>query len=200
MYPALNEPNLLVVAGPTLPDWKDCVVIAGSRSATPYGTSVAMTIAREAALRGKVVISGLAYGIDAAAHRAVVVESMRTMAVLPSGLDRVYPSAHASLAQDILDSGGWLVTEYPPGTTPTRTRFLRRNEVMAAMASHVIIVEASMRSGSMSMANRANAAGCKVGAVPGPVTSMTSEGTHHLIFTGQAELVTPDYLDEFFSS
>ena len=143
----------------TLPDPEDCVVIAGARSATAYGTQLAADLAATCVNAGKVVVSGLAYGIDSAAHRgALAVAPRSTIAVLASGVEPhsvIYPSAHQPLAQSILDADGWLVSEYPAGTRSSRQRFLDRNHLMARMARHVIIVEAAPWGGSMHMAKMA---------------------------------------------
>ena len=163
------------------------LAIVGSRAATAYGTNIAQRLAENASTNGYVVVSGGAFGIDAAAHRASV---HRTIVVLPAGIDRMYPSAHAEMFRGILRAGGLLVSEYPEGRHPTRTQFLDRNRLIAALSLGTVVVEAGRRSGSMSMAGATLKLGPRLMAVPGPVTSAQSEGCHQLIRDYQAKLVS----------
>lgn len=165
------------------------VAIVGSRAATAYGTEQAMNMANDLTQQGVTVVSGLAFGIDAAAHRGALSAGGATIAVLPCGIDRVYPLAHAVLAETILNRGGLLVSEYEPGAVPSRTRFLDRNRLIVALTQGTVVVESALRSGSMNSATWATGLGRVLMAVPGPVTSTASHGTNELIRAGQASLV-----------
>jgi DNA processing protein len=138
--------------------------------------------------RGVAVISGGAYGIDGAAHRAALASDGVTVAVLAGGIDILYPAGHSGLLHRI-GSNGLLVTEYPPGVRPARHRFLTRNRLVAAFAGAAVVVEAGLRSGAANTAAWARSLGRVVGAVPGPVTSSASAGCHALLRDG-AHLVT----------
>ena len=166
----------------------DQVTITGARAATSYGEHVAGELAGAVARDERVVVAGGAYGIEGAAHRAVLAAGGDTIAVLPCGVDRLYPTGHSDLLERVADVG-LLVSELPPGTTPTRHRFMARARIMAALSSATVIVEAAWRSGSLAVAHRAQELGRAVGAVPGPVTSATSVGTHGLLREGTASLV-----------
>ncbi|HET7278641.1 MAG TPA: DNA-processing protein DprA [Dermatophilaceae bacterium] len=163
--------------------------IVGARAATRYGEEVAREMAAGLAERGFAVMSGAAFGIDAAAHRGALAVGGLTIAVLASGVDRPYPAAHANLLTTIV-AEGLVVSEVAPGSAPTRSRFLRRNRIIATATNGTIIVEAGLRSGSLSTAGEAEAHGRPVAAVPGPVTSMVSAGCHQWIREGRAQLVT----------
>ncbi|MDF8263822.1 DNA-processing protein DprA [Luteipulveratus flavus] len=165
------------------------VAVVGARSATAYGERVAAELGAGLAERGFTIVSGAAFGIDAAAHRGALAVDGRTVAALACGVDRAYPSAHADLLAEIRE-GGVVVSEVPPGSAPIRPRFLARNRLIAAMTRGTVVVEAGLRSGSLSTARRAIDCGRPVGAVPGPVTSVTSAGTNQLIREHQAELVS----------
>lgn len=167
---------------------EDSVALVGSRASTAYGDRVASEWAAELAGGGTTVVSGGAYGIDAAAHRGALAEDGPTIAVLANGLDEVYPRSHVSLLGRVREVG-LLVSEYPPGEHPTRPRFLARNRLIAALSGATVIVEAAARSGARNTATWANACGRPVGAVPGPVSSAQSFGTHRLIRDGEATLV-----------
>ena len=132
---------------------------------------------------------GGAYGIDAAAHRAALASGGPTVAVLPCGPDHAYPREHAALFVEIAARGA-VVSEYPPGALPDRRRFLARNRVIAALPRATVVVEAVRHGGTLVTARRASELGRPVMAVPGPVTSAMSAGSHDLIRTGQAVLVT----------
>ncbi|WP_104177426.1 DNA-processing protein DprA [Cryobacterium sp. Y50] len=146
--------------------------------------------ASELASQGRTIISGGAYGIDESAHRAAIMSFPgSTIAVLATGLDRLYPTGHEQLFERIEQSGGLLVSEFPPGSAPTRWRFLQRNRMLAALSGATVVVEAGHRSGSLNVAGQAHALGRPVAAVPGPVTSPASAGCHRLIQEGIASLV-----------
>lgn len=166
------------------------VALVGSRASTPYGEDTAGTLAAAFAAADGTVVSGGAYGIDAAAHRgALAAEDGATLAVLAGGLDRLYPRGNSELLERIRDRH-LLVSEAPPGTAPTRWRFLARNRLIAALSQATIVVEASWRSGALSTARLADQLSRPVGAVPGPVTSAASAGCHRLIRERGAVLVT----------
>ncbi|WP_054952089.1 DNA-processing protein DprA [Flaviflexus massiliensis] len=156
------------------------VSIVGARAATNYGTSVATDLGRDLAST-HVLVSGGAYGIDAAVHRAALAHHGRTIVVLAGGADRVYPAAHRELFDAVLISGGAIVSEQPPGAAPARHRFLSRNRIIAALGQTTIVIEAGYRSGALSTARWAAEIGRDVGAVPGPVTSALSQGTNQLL-------------------
>lgn len=167
----------------------DRATITGSRAATAYGEHIAGELATGLADEERVVVSGGAYGIEGAAHKSVLAASGQTIAVLASGLDRPYPPGHSDLLNRIGDVG-LLVSELPPGATPTRHRFLARNRLLAALSGATVIPEAGPRSGSMTTVIAAHELGRGVGAVPGPVTSAASAGPNELIKQGFASLVT----------
>lgn len=165
------------------------VSLVGARAASEYGVTVASDIAEGLVGRRFTVVSGAAYGIDAAGHRGALAVDGCTVAVLASGVDRPYPSAHTGLLRDIACTGA-VVSEVPPGCAPYRSRFLARNRIIAALGCATVVVEASLRSGSLSTAREARTLLRPVGAVPGPVTSMTSAGCHALVRETDAVLVT----------
>ena len=169
-----------------LPAAQRSVAIVGSRDATGYGLSVAGDLAKGLADRGLTVISGGAYGIDGQAHRAALASSSRalpTVAVMAGGVDRYYPSGHEDLLREIARRG-LMVSELPPGASPTRHRFLKRNRLIAAMSCLTVVVEARWRSGALSTARRAGEIGRHVAAVPGSVFSANSAGCHRLLREG----------------
>ena len=165
------------------------IALVGARSATSYGTQVASDLAAGLCERGFAVISGGAFGIDAAAHRGALAVDGVTVAVMAGGIDRLYPASHGNLLGQITRTGG-VVTEQPPGTAPIGSRFLGRNRLIAALGCGTVVVEASLRSGSLNTAGHAQAINRPVAVVPGPVTSMQSAGCHHFVRDRGAELVT----------
>lgn len=165
------------------------ITFSGSRAATGYGTHVTRELATSAVDNEQVIVSGGAYGIDAAAHRAALTEGGHAIAVMSGGLDRPYPAGHAELLSRVADIG-LVVSEQPPGIQPSRQRFIARNRLLAGLSGSTLIVEAGPRSGSMQIAREAAALGRAVGAVPGPVTSAASYGTHILMREGTAQIVT----------
>jgi DNA processing protein len=162
--------------------------VVGTRAATAYGEHVAADLAAGLAEHDVTVVSGGAYGIDGAAHRAALTCEGITVAVLAGGLDVPYPAGHSALLHRI-GQHGLVFTEYPPGVRPARYRFLTRNRLVAAVAGAAVVVEAGLRSGAANTAAWARALGRVVAAVPGPVTSSASAGCHALLRNG-AELVT----------
>jgi DNA processing protein len=160
------------------------VAIVGARACSPYGSSVAHRVASELAAVGVIVASGLARGIDGAAHRGAL-ETGCTVAVLGCGIDRDYPRAHASLAAEIAATW-WIVSEYAPGVEPAPWRFPARNRIVAGLADVTVVVEARERSGALITADLALDEGREVLAVPGEITSQLSRGTNHLLRLGAA--------------
>ncbi|WP_348787501.1 DNA-processing protein DprA [Leifsonia sp. NPDC080035] len=191
-------PLLLWVRGDTrrLTTLDRSIAMVGARAATGYGTHVAMESAAALSDRGFAVVSGGAYGIDAAAHRAAVASGQVTVAFLAGGVDRLYPSGNATLLHRVIETG-LVVSELPPGSAPTRWRFLMRNRLIAAAAQATVVIEAGSRSGSLNTAGHAAQLGRPLGAVPGPVTSPASAGCHRLIREYDAVCVTtPDEMAE----
>ncbi|AJT64114.1 hypothetical protein T261_2435 [Streptomyces lydicus] len=164
------------------------VAVVGARACTEYGAHLAATLATGLAERGWTVASGAAYGVDGAAHRGALAADGATFAVLASGVDYAYPRGHTELLTRIAEQG-LLVAELPPGDHPTRSRFIQRNRVIAALTRGTVVIEAELRSGSLVTARRALALGRFTMGMPGPVTSGLSAGVHQLL-RGEAALVT----------
>jgi DNA processing protein len=160
------------------------VAVVGSRSATAYGLCAAEDFAQSLARAGLPIWSGLARGIDAAAHGAALAAGAVTVAVLAGGLDWIYPPEHAELAARIVAAGGCLLSELPPGRRARRGHFPRRNRVLAAGAAATLVVEAAVTSGALITARLAADSGATVLAVPGPYTAAQSRGCHRLIADG----------------
>ncbi|KAB7746041.1 DNA-protecting protein DprA [Nostocoides sp. F2B08] len=165
------------------------IALVGARSATSYGSQVAADLAAGLCERGFAIISGGAFGIDAAAHRGALAVDGATVAVMAGGIDRLYPASHSTLLGEITRTGA-IVTEQPPGTAPIGSRFLGRNRLIAALGCGTVVVEASLRSGSLNTAGHAQTINRPVAVVPGPVTSMQSAGCHFFVRERGAELVT----------
>jgi DNA processing protein len=197
------EPMALWYRGvlPRLPSVRRCIAVVGSRDSTSYGASVTGDVANGLVQRGFTVISGGAYGIDATAHRAALAAQATgafseehdappsTIAVMAGGLDRYYPVGNEDLLRTVA-SQGILLSEVPPGSSPTRYRFLQRNRIIAALCAVTVVVEARWRSGALSTAHDAESLGRAVAAVPGSVYSANSAGCHRLLREGAAVCVT----------
>jgi DNA processing protein len=185
-----GPPMVLWALGPARLDEaaQRAAAVVGTRAASAYGEHVAADLAAGLVERDVTVVSGGAYGIDGAAHRAALAADGITVAVLAGGLDIPYPAGHSALLHRI-GQHGLLFTEYAPGVRPARQRFLTRNRLVAAVAGAAVVVEAGLRSGAANTAAWARALGRVVAAVPGPVTSSASAGCHALLRNG-AELVT----------
>ena len=168
------------------------VAIVGSRKMSPYGRAVTEMLTNDLVRAGVVVISGLALGVDSAAHRAVVDAGGTTIAVLAGGLDIIYPNSHAGLAESIVQTGGTLLSEYPTGMPALKHTFIGRNRIIAALSDAVLIPEAAINSGSLHTAAFALDMGLPVLAVPGPITSQLSSGTNQLIKTGAMPVTNAD--------
>lgn len=190
-YPAgcrrlAHPPPALFVTGlpEPLPQGRECVAIVGSRRCTEGGRFVARDLAAGLARRGIVVVSGLALGIDAAAHEGALDAGGRTLAVLAGPVDRPGPARNLGLARQIEGGSGWLVSERPPAAAVRPQDFPRRNRLIAALSSLVVVVEADVTSGTMSTVQWALSLGVEVAAVPGPVTSPASAGCNALLASG----------------
>ena len=191
-----QPPPVLYLKGELKASDQMAVAIVGSRRATNYGIQVAERLAGELAIRGVTIVSGMARGIDAAAHRGALSSGGRTLAVWGSGLDIVYPPEHKKLAGQISESGS-LLTEFPLGTPPHKGNFPRRNRIISGLSLGVVVVEATADSGALITADYALEQGREVFAVPGPITARTATGTHRLL-KGGAKLVEgwEDILEE----
>jgi DNA processing protein len=195
-YPrALREiydpPAILFVKGQILPQDALGVAIVGSRHATHYGITQAERLAGSLARAGLTITSGLARGIDAAAHRGALSAGGRTLAVLGSGLLDIYPPEHGELAEQVVAQGA-LISEFPPHSPPLAAAFPQRNRIITGMSLGVIVVEASTRSGALISARHAMEQGREVFAVPGRIDSRMSHGCHRLIRDGAKLVETPD--------
>ena len=185
-----DPPIVLYVKGA----WSDCldrpcIGVVGSRRCSTYGQNASLMLARDLAQRGITVVSGFARGIDAAAHRGALEGGGRTVAVLGTGIDEVYPRDHKKLAAEILDHGGALVSQFPLGTPPVSENFPYRNRIISGLSLGVVVVEASENSGSLITARLAMEQNREVFAVPGNITSRNSFGTNYLIKGAGAKLV-----------
>lgn len=182
-----SPPPVLYLKGSLEKQDQAAVAIIGSRRLTPYGRAVAERLAAELASRGLTIVSGLARGIDAAAHRGALAVEGRTLAVLGSGLGRIYPPEHKGLAERIAASGA-VFSEFPMPTPPHAGNFPRRNRLISGLSLGVVIVEAGLESGALITAGCALEQGREVFAVPGPITAPMSRGCHRLLKQG-AKLV-----------
>ena len=186
-----SAPVGLWVKGRPLPldDIDKPLAFVGARASSSYGEHVTTELVSAAVASGYTIVSGGAYGIEGAAHRAAMMAGGETVCFQAGGLDRPYPAGHQGMLERI-GINGTLVSEVPPGSVPTKWRFLARNRLIAAASHGVVVVEAGGRSGSTETARRAAEFGVHVMAVPGPITSATSIGTNRLIAEGTAELIT----------
>jgi len=166
-----------------------CVAIVGSRKCSTYGQNAALMLARDLAQRGVTIVSGFARGIDAAAHRGAIEGGGRTLAVLGTGINEVYPRDHKKLAEEILGGGGAMVTQFPLSTPPVSENFPYRNRIISGLSLGVVVVEAAENSGSLITARLAIEQNREVFAVPGNITSRNSFGTNYLIKGAGAKLV-----------
>ncbi|MDP3947307.1 MAG: DNA-processing protein DprA [bacterium] len=168
------------------------IAIVGTRNATAYGLATAKRFAETLGRLGVPIVSGLAYGIDAAAHEGALSANAPTVAVLPCGLDSIYPRAHAKLAERILAADGAIVSEYPPGTTPLPFRFLERNRIVSGLATGVIIIEAPEKSGALVTARMALEQNRDVFVVPGKPNEPQYRGSHALLRDGARIVTSPE--------
>jgi len=188
-YPLLlkeipNPPKQIYVRG-VVPDLRlPAIAIVGTRKATTAGIGVAEEMAAELASRGIIIISGLAMGIDTAAHRGVLGVRGRTVAVLGNGISEIYPAQNERVAEEILKTGGAIISEYPPGEPSFRQNFIHRNRIISGLSVAVVVIEAPLRSGALATAGFAAEQGRSVFVVPGPVTHSNYVGSHALIRDG----------------
>ena len=190
-----SPPAALYCDGLVEPGDRQAIAIVGSRQATPYGLRVTETLARELSGAGFTIVSGLARGIDAAAHRAALETGGRTIAVLGCGLDVDYPPEHGRLREEIAANGA-VVTEFPAGTPPKPSHFPQRNRIISGLSLGVLVIEAAEDSGSLITARQALEQGREVFAAPGPVDAPLSRGPHGLIKQGAKLVETVDDIIE----
>lgn len=187
-----KKPKTLYFAG-SLPDTRrPTVAIVGTRKPTSYGKEVTTTIASDLARRGVIIISGLAYGVDALAHRAALEVNGTTLAVLANGLPEIYPVAHKQLAESIVEKGGVVLSEYEPHVAAKSWTFLERNRIVSGLSDAVIITEAASRSGTLNTAMHALEQGKEVFVVPGNITSPMSVGCNQLLKQGATPITSAD--------
>jgi len=193
-YPKLlkgikNAPEVIYYRGEMKSD-ENCFAVVGTRRFSPYGKQVALEMAGDLAEAGLIIVSGLAPGIDTFAHTATVERRKRTIAVLGTGVDEksIYPQSNLKLAQKILETGGALISEYPPDQRGTQFTFPQRNRIISGLSLGILVVEAKQKSGALITAHYAFEQNRKVFAIPGPIHSLNSKGCHYLIKRG-AKLV-----------
>lgn len=185
-------PDSLFVAGKLPDSRRPAVAIVGSRKPTPYGQEVTHRLAYDLAKRGVVIISGLALGIDSIAHRAALEAGGTTIAVMAHGLHTIYPASHKGLAEQIIKSGGAIVSEKPLGEEARGYDFLARNRIVSGLADAVIVTEATIKSGTLSTVGHAIDQNKDVFAVPGPINSLLSAGPNRLLQDGARVLLQSD--------
>jgi DNA processing protein len=174
------------------------VAIVGTRNPTTYGSQATKELASKLAAQGVVIVSGLAYGVDAIAHEAALEAGGRCIAVLPSPLDNIVPVANRALAEEILEKGGALVSEYTPGTLPAVQNFIARNRLVTALSDAVVVTEASIKSGTRHTVKFAEEQGGTILAVPGSIYVANQAGTNEFIKNQKAQAITSyqDVLNE----
>ncbi len=197
--PLLNQlsdpPFLLYVKGKLPPKEETCLAIVGARSCTPYGRQLAESFAESIGSCGVPIISGLALGIDGAAHQGALSGNGTTVAILGCGIDQIYPRKHWKLSEEIQTRGA-IVSEFPIGTQPVKLNFPRRNRIISGLSSGVLVVEAANKSGSLITVDFALEQGKDIFCIPGALTSRLSEGTHRLIREGASLVTHPDQILE----
>lgn len=185
-------PRLYALGDPSVLKQGNWVALVGTRRPSPYGLKAAHAFSRRLLELGFHLVSGLARGIDAVAHRASLLVRRPTVAVLGHGLDRIYPAEHRRLAAEILEGGGCLLSEHPPGVTPRPHYFPSRNRIISGLARGVVVVEAGMKSGSLTTARHAADQSRDVFIVPGPFDAVGFAGSHWLIQQGAMLVTAPD--------
>ena len=201
LYPALlkqiqNPPSVLYIKGKLPPDDKLKIAIVGTRKATADGLCLAEKFAKELSRNGLIIVSGLALGIDSAAHKGALKAEAATLAVLGSGLDKVYPVLNENLAKQILEKNGALLSEYAPETPIFASNFPARNRIIAGISTAVIIIEAPLKSGALITASFALEQGKEVFVAPGPASHPNYKGSHHLIRDGARIVTEPEQILE----
>lgn len=194
-----DAPVMLYQLGQADLDGQHVISLVGTRKPTPYGSDFTRNLVTDlsAYFPDLTVVSGLAYGIDAAAHMAALEAGLATVGVVAHGLNMIYPSAHRDLARKIVYQGGALVSEYPFGSKPYRQRFLERNRIVAALSDVTVVAESDIKGGAMSTANTAFSYSRDVMALPGRITDKLSSGCNHLIRKEKARIITgvPDLVE-----
>lgn len=200
-----NAPKRLHYIG-TLPlDRVPTVAIIGTRKPTNYGREVTYEISYDLAKHGVIIVSGLALGVDGIAHRACLDAGGNTVAVMGNGVDIIYPASHKSLANEIIEKGGAIISEYNPGTEPRDYQFLERNRIISGLSDAIIVTEAAIRSGTTSTVVRALEQGKEVFVVPGNITNPMSAGCNNFIKQGAhlitsamdvLEIIAPDLIEK----
>ncbi|HAZ29062.1 MAG TPA: DNA-protecting protein DprA [Candidatus Magasanikbacteria bacterium] len=204
-YPALlrqiYDPPLCLFVRGMLDTFSRPIAVVGSRQHSPYGKKIAEDFVSVLVQHHCTIVSGLARGIDGIAHEAALHEHGKTTAVLGSGIDpeHIYPSQHCALADRIIDSGGVVLSEYPPGTEPTRYSFPKRNRIISGLSLGVVVIEAGKNSGALVTAQSALEQNREVFAIPQNITSPTSAGTNTLIQMGAHAVIAPQNILEAFS-
>lgn len=202
-YPRLlreipDPPFMLYVQGSKIPQVQNFIAIVGTRKSTQYGETFAFEIAKKLAENEKIVVSGLAFGIDAAAHRGCIKVKKPTLAILASGIGKITPSCHYGLAQEILTCGGSIISEYPVTSSAFKQRFIERNRIISGMSEAAIIVEAQERSGSLITARHALEQNRMIFALPADIHKPQSKGCNKLIQKGEAEIISS--IEDLFQS
>ncbi len=203
-YPAIlkkiTDPPKIIYYRGIFPTDQPAIAVVGTRHFTPYGKQAALEISEDLSLAGFTIISGLAIGVDSCAHLGALNKNNMTIAILGSGIDEnsIYPRANCGLAKKILENGGSIISEYPPGTRCAPYTFPRRNRIIAGLAQATVVVEARLKSGSLITAEFAKKSGRPVYALPGNIYSKTSQGCNFLIRNGakiieNAETIINDF-------
>ncbi len=182
-------PPVIYVRGKLLPEDERSIAVVGTRGPSHYGRQVAEQLVYDIASAGVTIVSGLARGVDGISHKAALDAGQRTIAVLGSGLDIIYPREHTNLSRQVAENGA-LISEHPPGTRPDPRHFPRRNRIMSGMTLGTLVIEAGVPSGALITAEQALEESREVFAVPGSIFSPKSEGTNRLIRKSEAKLVT----------
>lgn len=184
----IDAPIVLYAKGTAKLNPAKSIAIVGTRKATPYGKEFTQQLLKELVPYNPTVISGLAYGIDIAAHKASLDCGLPTVGVFAHGLDRIYPATHQKVAQQMLEIGGW-ISEYPSGTNPDRENFPTRNRIIAGLADATLVVEAAIKGGALITAEIATSYNRDVFAIPGRVSDVYSEGCNKLIYQNKAAIL-----------
>lgn len=167
-----------------------CVSIVGSRNASPYGKGISKKLAYNLSKQGYVIVSGMAIGIDECAHLGSIMNNSKTIAVLGSGFNNIYPKSNINLFNRIISGGGLAITEYEPNVKPLGENFPMRNRIIAGLSMNTIVVEAGEKSGSLITSDLANEFGRNVYSVPGNINNISSAGTNKLIFEGATPIIS----------
>jgi len=200
-YPELlkkiyDPPQKLYISGELRKEEKYPIAIVGTRKISNYGKQTTRLFAEALAEAGITIISGLALGVDGLAHQIALEKGTRTIAVLGSGLNIIYPPVHQKLAQEIIKSGGAVISEYSPNTTPTKKTFPARNRIVSGLSLGVLIIDAPKKSGALITARTAIEQGREVFVVPGRINDFNSEGCNYLIKMGARLVTDPEEIIE----